>query len=175
MPMHLPLSSTKLDYIPANNWDANNCEFYIQAVQGQIYSHGSAYKHTLEFSFWIDVESLAGRQYGEVLAVAVCFFELEGPIVSLAVDNRVQVVLSQNLPYPPGGSSSLTAGFAFFLDVRRSSGLIDRLWLTNGPKSFETESDIDRFRSVTSSNGVTTEYIVLEGSPVFNQKKACVR
>jgi hypothetical protein len=175
MPMHLSLSDTQLDYIPTNNWDANNCEFYIQAIQGQVYSHGSAYRHTVEFSFWIDVESLVCRQHGKVLAVAVCFFEQDGPILRLAMDNRVHVVLSQNLPYPPGSSSSLTAGFAFFLDVRRSSGLIDRLWLTNGAKSFETESDIDPFRFVTSSHGVTTEYIVLEDSPIFNQKKACIR
>jgi hypothetical protein len=169
------LSSQQLDYTPSNNWHANNCEFYIDAITGQIYSHGSAYRHSLDFSIWIDLESLVYKQHGEVLAVAICFFEQERPVVTLGIDNKIHVVISESLAYPPGGSSSLTAGFAFFLDIRRSSGLIERLWLTNGAKSFDIESDLTQFRSIESSHGVHTNYTVLETSPLFHQKKACPR
>lgn len=154
----------QLGYLVTNNWDANNCEYYID---GSLGTHRNTSEHMgtndLTFYFHIDRKTLVEEQGGQILNLGAYLYPA-GLVTAEGDEIKLQSFAEQ---------------YAFFLDVKRSDGCIDRLWLKNGIHNFMRKDIFDYAISGNSwSHGgmvsfYCQQYYVGEDSPLFNQKKAC--
>ena len=161
-----------LNYAPTRNLDANYCEFYVDGTLGQTFAHTGAYNNRLTFYFYVDWGSLVEGQHGQILNLAAYVREPECDCLVKAKDDKLPLCLAVQVPGQVPYSE--VARFAFFLDVKRADGSIDRLWLKNGDRDFSID-DIRNYTIWGRDLGAGREYYVAEDSPLFNQKKACRR
>jgi hypothetical protein len=83
------LASDQLGYTPTNNWDANNCEFYIDGTFGRTFAHDGAHNNTLNFYFHIDRESIVDSQHSEILNLAAFDSDPDSECLVKGKDNIV--------------------------------------------------------------------------------------
>lgn len=169
---HWDSARDKLGYVPIRNCDVNYCEFYVDGTFGYTFAHAGAYKDILNFYFHVNRESLVEGQHGRILNLAAYVREPEGDCLVRANHDKLPLGLAVQVPFQVPYSE--VTGFAFFLDIERADGSIDRLWLKNGDRNF-TIGDIRNYTVRGRSLGAGSEYYVAEASPLFNQKKACRR
>src|SRR5262249_27174256 len=139
------------------------CEFYVDGTIGQTFAHNGAYNNTLQFSFHVDRDSLVEARDGHILNLAGYVREPEGDYLVKAKDDRLLLCLAVQIPLQLPYSE--VTEFAFFLDVKRVDGSIDRLWLKNGVHNF-TIGDIRNFTIPGTSLGTGNEYYLAENSPL---------
>lgn len=167
-------------YVPDHNYDANNCEYYADGAAGSIFSHHQAYNDTINIYFRVNRHAIVDMQGGAILHLGVYVREVNGDSYAPAAEpGRIREVgalaeddkLSLCLAAAGRGPFLEVCDFAFFLDVRRSYGSVDRLWLKNGARDFSL-CDIKDFRTVSGRHGALNEYYVRDASPLFHQRTA---
>ncbi|MEI8346395.1 MAG: hypothetical protein WCG27_02940 [Pseudomonadota bacterium] len=168
---------------PTNEYDANNCEFY---VNGFVNSNGHylwGWQYITSY-IAVDAINLVQKQKGKILKVGILcngtdiFLgqEIEPAYYSIKVDLKPLVSNGQG-GYTPGPEYILKT-FRYFMDVQRENGQVDRLWLKNAGKDFNWPQVYDNYpKSYVGMLGRGSVYAIKSDdpnlSPLFNQKKAC--
>jgi hypothetical protein len=161
-----------LGYVPASNCDANHCEMWVREITGEAFAHSGAYNDTLRFSFAVDRESLVERQGGEVLTLGAYVHEPGDDSLVKARGDELRLCVAVAVPFQVPFSE--IGEFAFFLDIKRAGGRIDRVWLNNGPCNFVL-ADLRNHVVTDESRGASSLYHIADASPLFNQKRSCRR
>lgn len=171
------MAREQLGHVPSRNFNANHCEFHIDGTYGHSFARAGDSEDSLTFYFYINRPALAGEQGGQVrLLGAFVKYEDRGEgeerthfLWTETNELRLSVTSMHAFAMPRPVHSELLE-FAFFLDVERSDGIIDRLWLKNGEANFRG-SDISN--RIGESFGPNVRYYIAESSPIFYQKQAC--
>ncbi len=164
-----------IDYQPATQVDTNNCEFYVNAFGRGQWSQASVHASWLES--WISVNA---EQEGQVENVG-----LWASYRDLA-DGSLHEVLSLGSEYEPNywlvgltkEENSLfdrqVEALAFFLDVRRLDGSVERLWQSRSGANY-TEADIFAVAGFLLSLGSGSVEYADESMGLFDAKRACAQ
>lgn len=165
------------EYSPANQSDANGCQFYVDGLGRGSFSHNGASASWLEA--WLKV----APQSGTVVAA--------GLWSRLADANGVtQERFSFGVQTEPGtwktgvttarnamGSGAFTLqpqAVAFFVDVKQASGSVDRIWLSRGGQNFAI-ADVFSIPGFVQNTGSGSIEWAAGSVGLFDQKRACVR
>ena len=164
-------------YQPDLNASASYCELYVNALGDGQWSHTGA---TMQ---WLEAYVKTPPQEGVVLNVGMWTrYADEGgaehEIVSLGSQIEPDYWLT-GFTYAkssPGAEAMATwvtvEAFAFFVDVLRTTGDVDRLWQSNGGANYTLA---DTFAVPGYSKGIGSGDIEYadESVPLFDQKHAC--
>jgi hypothetical protein len=121
-----------LDYDLAGQYDANYCEFYVQGFgNGMMGHYGIPY-------YWLVAYLQVGQQEGEVVGVGMFtrYHDSETGAAGQRFSLGIQVadgIWKTGFVYMTSGMmmgsySYVVEDFAFFIDVRRPTGEVVRLW-----------------------------------------------
>lgn len=187
-----------INYTIAKNLKASNCEFYINAfgdgTESRYHSIGSQL-----YESWIstDTKTLEGVMQAKILNVGAWFDYIEQTSETPVPEARDAVVIAQavenetayyrlDFRYHLHNMAKTTARtinkFAYFIDLRRRNGAIDRLWLTNflrqEDKDFTVAEVLGSYRMsqlVNHGPGLrSVRYIEhFSDSPIYDAKKSC--
>lgn len=161
-----------------NNFDANNCEFYVNALgyQSRHYGGGGYDERTVVTYISVNARDLVHRDGGKILRVGMLTNSRDW-LVGTEIE-PAYYMLRRTLylikPYTETIDYRLSE-FLYFIDVQRANGEIDRLWLKNGNANFSWPTVVDSFPQYRVDLGPSYDIWVKEPSPIFNQKAACVR
>lgn len=164
--------SKTISYSVDSNVDANNCEFFIEGFAEGSWTHSGSSSRWVEAKLRVDKKSLENHQDGEVLAAGI--YSAGTFFTGTAQGNlyTVGITFEQS---PRANEARPVKDFAFFVDVKRSNGNVDRLWVKNGNRDFTMNSVFGNFPVYEQSLGSGTMFWVQGASPIFNQAKACRR
>jgi hypothetical protein len=158
---------------PAQNWDANFCELYVNGFgEGNSSNDGATVR-------WLEAYLSVPAQQGQLLDVAMYTRAAQGDVITLAVPIapnywRTGFTSYRSAPGMGGGpNDDPVTEFAFFVDVRRENGEVVRLWQSDHGKNY-TMGEV--FASPPSGvvglgNGSVT--YASNDSPLFHQRQAC--
>jgi hypothetical protein len=170
--MHTP---TCVDYPLPASFDANFCELWVNALGWGNWSHSGT---TLE---WLEAYVNVGAIDGGVRHVGMWVRASDG---QGAVSEHFSLGSSIEPGYfktgftfthtGPGspGLSLVVEAFAFFVDVERPSGAVERLWQSAAGANYTAEAAFAIDGWVISLGSGTVEYAD-ESVGLFDQKKAC--
>jgi hypothetical protein len=157
------------------------------------WSHNSAYRTWFEAYVSTDEASLIAAQHGELLNVGAYVKYLgknentrsgEGLFLGRKIEPAyflVEFTIDENVH----GETIVEERreiqqIAFFMDVKRADGKIDRLWLKNGNHDFTVaeilkDASGNEYPESYKSLGAGMLSYVLESSasPIYNQRRAC--
>lgn len=166
-----------LNYDVAENFDASNCEFYLEGL-------GLGYVAHYHIPFrWLLAYLKVGQQEGEVLNVGL--FTRYHDNVTGQPGFRYSLGVQEAAGLWRAGFAYLITGtqgledrdvtidaYAFFIDVRRSSGEVVRLWQSHAGRNYRLD---DAFSLATY-----TEYIPYgniqwadQAAEVFDSQRSC--
>lgn len=166
---------TCLAHQPDTNVGANNCEFHVNAVGRGSWSHnGFSMKW---FEAWLPV----AKQQGELLAVGmwVRWQDDQGAthdVFSLGKEVEPSY-WKVGFTYARGGPNLVSFDkkvqvFAFFVDVKRPSGKVERLWQSDGGKNYTEAATWAKAGYVLGIGSGSIEYADASAG-VFGAKKVC--
>ena len=157
-----------VEWAPQQNLDANNCELYVDGLGKGQWSHGGATLAWLEA--WIKVSSLDGQVLGVGMWVEPGG---GGEVWSYGTETQPGTWLTGFTTVKSSdGTSTSVKQMAFFVDVRRSTGAVERLWLSGGGANYTVESTFAKPGWVTGIGSGSIEYAD-ESAALFDQKHAC--
>ncbi len=181
------VSPADVGYALTSNHKANHCEFFVNGFGAGQWAHNSAFREWIEAYVSVDARSLVDDQGGRIQNVGM-YVKYEG--LNAATEGGEALFLGDEIE--PAyyrlefrTSDNLHTGFevvairrnitqlAFFVDVERQNGAVDRLWLTNGQKDFTMSAIFDGHATHVKGLGAGAIHYVLEDSPIFQQKHAC--
>lgn len=179
---------TTLRYLVTANSNASDCEFYVNAIGKGEFSRGPVLLRWLEAYISVDEAALAARAGGiiENAGMYVQHRDVNDSSASRAglylgsrlepAYYRVKMTYDQN--HVQGGGVVAVRreiqSLAFFLDLRRSDGSIERFWLKNGTRDYTIDVIFEGQPLKHTPTGAG-EVGFVEAGPVFNQKMACIR
>ena len=171
-PNHFPACLSEVSM----NFDANNCEFFIDSFgRGEFSNSGPTYR-------WIQASLIVAPQDGLLQEAGMMVHTLNsdtGEIekwYAVGTETSPSVYLLgftyEQAGVSTGGFSYEVVDFAFFIDVKRATGEVVRLWVSDGGANY----DLDQAYAVAGREeplgGGTLEYA--DGSVIlFDQKRAC--
>ncbi len=165
-----------LDYVPQAQYDANFCEFYVNALGRGQWSHSGV---TLA---WLEAYVRVAPQQGDVENVGmwVRYHDLAtdaaGERFSLGRQIEPNYWLtgftSEHTGLSGGSFRLAVDAFAFFLDVRRPTGEVVRLWQSNGGANYTVAGAFAVPGYVKGIGAGSIEYAD-ESVDLFDQKHAC--
>jgi hypothetical protein len=169
-----------IDYEPDFNYDATNCEFYINGFGRGNFSHGGASAE------WLEAYLSVPRQVqeGEVLNVGIWTAYRSCDKVAdcfslgreISTDYwRTGFTFASTIPgsaFDYGSFKNDVLEFAFFIDVHRPSGNFVRLWQSRGGANF-TIQEIFVVPGYRENYGVTSIEYADESSLIFDTKRIC--
>jgi len=165
-----------IDYQPAQQFDANNCELYVNALGRGSFSHNGAWARWLEA--WIVVPPQQGTVLGVGLWVSFTDPQgLAGERSSFGREVEPNYWMT-GFTYGrgvPGGVSEpevTVDAFAFFVDVRRPSGEVVRLWQSGGGANY-TLAETFAVQGYLHGIGIGSIEYADESAPLFDQKHTC--
>ncbi len=161
----------EIPYVVTHNYAANNCEFYVDSFAEGSWSHNGSNAQWIEASLKVDIASLEEALNGKVLAAGL--YSEKNYFYALQSNSGVYRVGMTHQLIPNAQDARPLGSFAFFVDVKREGGSLDRLWLTNAEENFTKESVFANADTTTQSLGSGTLQWVAETSVIFNQAKAC--
>jgi hypothetical protein len=176
---------SQLNYAITANHDANHCEFFVNAFGRGSWSHNSAQMRWIEAYLSVDEANLQAGPGAKVLNAGM-FVSYRG--LKAATDGaglylgtriepsyyRVRMTYDENVhTYQIIEVRRSVERIAFFVDVQRSNGKIERLWLKNGSEDYSVQAIFDGYPTSWKSLGSGSVAYVERPSPVFNQKLAC--
>lgn len=166
-----------LDYTVARNLDASRCELYLSGIGNGTMGHYGIPNH------WVEAYLSVGPQQGQLLAAGM-FTRYHDPATK-STGERITI----GYPFAPGvwltgfkydhpgmmgsGAYHFTVEkLAFFVDVRRPTGEVERLWQSRKGANYSWS---DAFGGATSAKSIPYGNIqyATESAPVFDAKKAC--
>lgn len=180
---------TTLQYRVTANSDAKDCEFYVNAIGKGAFSRGPVFQRWLEAYISVDEAALVARAGGAVENVGMYVQNRdvndtstgrEGLYLGSRIEPayyRVKMTYDQNHVQGGGGVIAVRReiqSLAFFLDLRRSDGSIERFWLKNGTRDYTIDVIFEGQPLKHTPTGAG-EVGFVEAGPVFNQKMACIR
>jgi hypothetical protein len=171
-----------ISYDIAENYNATYCEFYVNALgQGNLSHNGSA-------ANWLEAYLRVAPQQGQMLNAGMLTRHRAagGPLVELySMGTQIEpnywltgVTTARSGPGTEGGGAFTldVVDFAFFIDVRRPTGNVVRLWQSAGGANYTLAAcypDDPRFPPFVKSIGIGSIRYANEGVPLFDQKRAC--
>lgn len=166
---------TCVQYAIDHNYDANTCEFWVNAFgRGGFSSNGAS-------ASWIEAWLKTGALEGEILNAGMLTNYLDANGVAGARYSLGQQTepgyWSTGFTYAASqmGSNAFAfqpQSFAFFLDVRRPDSTIVRLWMSNGSKNY-TPGEVFAVPGQVQGGGVTSVEYADGSAKLFDQKRAC--
>jgi hypothetical protein len=158
---------------PDANYDADNCELSVRDFADGRFDNAGADVRWLQANIRVTVDPTT------VLAVAM-YTRSTGPAgaaeetitlgsVAGNLDWRTGFTSSRNLP--PETHDVLA--FAFFIDVRRSSGQVVRLWQSAQGANYTPNAVFALPPIVESFGGTVLKHANAE-SPIYRQREACL-
>lgn len=166
-----------VDYQPDAPYDATNCEFYVNAFgRGQL-SHNGAWARWVEA--WVSVAPQQGTPLG--VGLWVRYHDAQGqPGERFSFGNEVEpgywltgFTDGRNIPGGVADPDVTIDAFAFFLDVRRPTGEVVRLWQSAGGANYTLEETFAAPGYVHGIGVGSIEYAD-ESVPLFAAKHACL-
>lgn len=161
-----------IDWAPSADLDANNCELWVNALGKGQWSHNGSTLGWLEA--WIRVQP----QDGQVLGVGM-WVQSKNPqgALSEAFDFGSETepgywMTGFTTKKSSDGTDQTPVTFAFFVDVRRPSGLVDRLWQSANGANYTLEAAYAVPGYVKGIGSGSIEYAD-ESVGLFAQKHAC--
>lgn len=166
------------DYAVAvtHDYDARNCEFYVNSFGKGGWSHNGVTVEWIDSYVQANVDSLERAQGDKVLDAGLYTAGrtfLGSPVVGQAGYFHVGMTFNQSVP--TGAGPLPLEDFAFFIDVKRVGGAIDRLWIKNGTRNFDLAGVFNNYPTSEQSLGSGRILWVEGNSPIFAQKAACGR
>jgi hypothetical protein len=164
-----------LGYSVDANYDANNCELFVNAFGRGSFSHDGA------SASWLEAYLRVALQQGELLGAGMWTRYLDD-------SSTVQERFSLGTEIEPGyyktgftyarnaldGSpySWQVTAVAFFVDVRRPDGQVVRLWVSNHGTNYGLDA-IFAVPGYVQGGGITSVEYADESVALFDQKRAC--
>lgn len=170
-------SPVALSQTPDREFDATNCEVFINAVELEQWHYGGGGYDEQFFKLWISVDkaSLEASYGGRILQVGM---RLNGQddVVSEREFEPAYYMLRQSL-WERGYETRdyFLTRFAVFVDVRRESGTVDRLWLKDGWHDFNWPEVWNGYPIHREGMGSQYHQYLEGNSPVYAQRNACRR
>lgn len=179
---------TTLRYPVTANSDANDCEFYVDAIGKGEFSRGPVFLRWLEAYISVDEAALVARAGGAIenVGMYVQHGDVNDSTASregLYLGSRIEpayyrVKMTYDRNHLQGGGVVAVRreiqGLAFFLDLRRADGSIQRLWLKNGTRDY-TIAVVFEGQALRRTSTGAGQVGFVEAGPVFKQKLACIR
>jgi hypothetical protein len=174
---HRPDCMTYPHPLPALNFPATNCEFYINALGDGSWSHNQSH------AYWLEAYVSVGPQQGEVLNVGMLTrYRVVGEQTVRMLHSLGRAI--QPNYYLTGFTSHQNdlfnydvVDFAFYMDVQRpDGGSVVRLWQSNGGANYTRLSGFPeggQFPPYVQNIGSGSIAYANEGAPFFDQKHAC--
>jgi len=164
-----------LPYAPDQEFGAEHCELYVNALGRGDMSHNGAWAR------WLEAYVRVGPQQGEPLEVGmwVRYGEADEEREALAVGREIEpgywrtgFTDGRGMPGGPEPTEREVLSFAFFLDVRRPAGEVVRLWQSAGGANYT----LDACYAVPGYEhgiGVGSIEYADESVALFDVKRAC--
>lgn len=174
-----------IDYIPRNH-SANNSEFFINSFGLAHFSTGFAHREWITAEVLVDPR-LVKQQHNKILNVGmyVSYSGAEnassGRGLFLAEKDPNSQRYTLDFIYAQancGGVCQYTKesrqvdSLAFFIDVQRVDGSVDRLWVNHAGRNFTLNDICGDHGRYFVSRGIGGIDYVGSSSPIFNQKRA---
>jgi hypothetical protein len=171
-----------ISYDVAENHNATNCELYVNALgDGSLSHNGSAAR-------WIEAYIRVAPQQGQMLNVGM-LTRHRAPAGNLAESFSMGMQIEPNYwltgvttarsgpGTENGGAFTLeVVDFSFFIDVRRPTGNVVRLWQSGGGANYTLGAcypDDPRYPPFVKSIGIGSIRYANEGVSLFDQKRVC--
>lgn len=129
------------DYHIDANYDATNCEFFVDSFSDVQTGHYGIPE------YWLESDLLVTPASGQVLSVGIYaeYFDRSDATFEHAWVHGWQVEAGRwrtglnyvRTMHPYGGSTWDIKAFAFFLDQRRDDGSVARLWLSHSGQNYQ--------------------------------------
>ena len=135
------------NYTVNANYDANNCEFYVDAFEEGYFSGGPAHTRWIDASFKINEADLMIRQ-GNTILNSGMYVKLSGGGEKYVFGSPASFDIEARVTSSTGESTiayTPVDAVAFFLDLRRPNGEVGRLWISNGGKNFTLAQIFDGY------------------------------
>ena len=173
-----PARAQNLIPLPDHDYDANNCEFYVNALgfQSRHYGGGGYDERTVVTYISVNAADLVHRDGGRILRVGMLTNSRDW-LVGSEVEPAYYLIrktLFLIKPYTETIDYRLNE-FVYFIDVQRASGEVDRLWLKDGDHHFGWPSVLEGYPQYRVDMGPAYDVWAKEPSPVYNQKSLCAR
>jgi hypothetical protein len=162
-------------YEPNREFDAKNCELYVNTLAKEHRHYGGGGYDELFVAAYISVDelNLVHRQGGEILKVGIRMNGKDDVVTRKPLE-PAYYYLHQSLWLRGYNNADYDLRFfAFFVDVKRRDGTIDRIWLKDDWQDFQWPSVFDGYPSVRKTWGPNYDDYVQAPSPIYNQKAAC--
>lgn len=172
------------EYEIDRNLNADHCEFYVNGFLDINGYYLFSWHHIKSF-ISVNEEDLVAKQNGKVLNVGM-LANGKTIIMGKKFQPAYYLIETKLLPLENNGTGGYRPGpefklktFAYFLDVQRADGNIDRLWLKNGDEDFRWPDVFDNHAKQTVDEEIgrgsafALRNDVKDASPIFNQLKAC--
>lgn len=163
-------------YKPAAEFDADHCEFYVNAFGLGSWSHGGFSQSWMEA--YLSIRDLGGKTVG-----AGAYVELRDQDTGRVFDgaffgnflepNYAVVKLTYFANADQARRNLSIQRFAFFVDVRDTKGSVIRYWISNHGRDFTIREVTHEFPYHEKSIGSGMVRYVEWPSPILNQKSAC--
>lgn len=173
------ISFAQDEYQIGHNVDANNCEFHVHdfAIEETSHSGIAAVDMvvTLAVTEDLDGELLATGQWVEYLDLADNLVKTKmvyGHRYSSFTKYGLSFAMERADMDDSVGYIYQPIQFAYFIDVKRPSGVVARIWMSNKGGNFRFK---DVMRGSTYTKDIPSGKAVYsnQNSPLFNQKRAC--
>jgi hypothetical protein len=178
---------------PPAEYDANNCELYVDSFSLSDYTVYDTHERALEADLKVHEQQLVGVEGDEILGagarIGVRRFHVAGAggsaylgvaddadtvygVRDYAGDYQLRYVFEHQDPHLT--SFTEVSDFAFFVDVKRRDGGAVRLWQRqNGAVPFTFASVYGGQTGFQQSLGNGVKRYPDQSSPVYDQRRAC--
>jgi hypothetical protein len=160
---------------PDHEFKANNCEFFVNSL-GQENRHygGGGYDEKLVVAYLsVDTHDLVDTQGGKILQVGLRANGRDDVVTAYELEPSYYVLRKSIWLRGYNNADYDLRWLAFFVDVQRAGGAIDRLWLTQGEGDFAWPSVFSDYPQYFLSLGSGYTQYVQDPSPIYAQKHAC--
>lgn len=157
-------------YVPASQYDASACQFYVDGLGRGSFSHNGASASWLEA--WLKV----APQSGTVVAAGMWTRFASGERLTYGVQTepgtwRTGITTARSM-MGNGAFELQVQAVAFFIDVQQASGAVDRVWLSRGGQNYSL-ADLYAVQGYVQSTGMGSVEWAAGGVSLFDQKRAC--
>jgi hypothetical protein len=166
-----------LAYVPSANYDANNCELWVNGFGKGNFANGGFTND------WLEAYISVPAEYGQLLNAAIYVRSHAQDSSAEEQDIVLGNLIARNY-YATGfnygrfgidvQTVDLTVDeFAFFVDVKRPTGEIVRLWQSDAGNNYAWSETFALPPSGTKSLGGGDVVYANNGAHVFDQRGAC--
>lgn len=161
-------------YSVAQNFDADNCEFYVDSFAQAGFSADGATEA------WIEAHIQVGSPQGTIVGMGMYthIIDQDGTpqdIWDFGTETAPSTWDTGHIYGRSGLSGNLTTtveDFAFFIDVQQAGGDVIRLWVSSGGANF-TLAQVFAAGETQQNEGDSWYDWANDPSPIFDQKHAC--